>query len=101
VDGGEILQQYYILKVITNINVQIALLYLLIFQNSQKGRKMKKSKRTLNINVANQKEKDILDKAISLLDKCGYTVCKKDDLVLPNQMESYTKGKKNAKRTSN
>lgn len=54
---------------------------------------MKKSKRTLNINVTNQEEKDILDKAIPLLDKCGYTICKKDDLVLPNQINKYKKGK--------
>ena len=48
-----------------------------------KSKKVKNVKiKMIDIQVTNEADKKIIERAISLLDKAGYTLCKKNSLVL-------------------
>ena len=52
--------------------------------------KLKKNQKvntkTINVHVTNNADKEILEKAICLLDKQGYTICRKDSFVIDNEL---------------
>ena len=43
--------------------------------------------RFVSVEVANEADKIIMEKALKLLDKAGYTICKKTSLVLENDLK--------------
>ena len=41
----------------------------------------------ISINVTNKKDKSIMERAMEILDKAGYTICKKNSFVLSPETE--------------